>query len=145
MRLNIRRPISNQSITRGMRLIKTIVSEFFQMIPESFNFSTICIRMFNSPLNKFTLHFLHQVDFFLTYSLSKRIRLTSGKSANLFRNLHELLLINQNSICVFECILHMIFVISHRSFAMFSSDKFWNFTHWPRSIKCHHSNNILKL
>ena len=128
-----------------MRFIKTIVREFFQMFPKGLNLSSVGIRMFYRPFNKLALHFLHQVNFLFTHGLSKRIRLTTSKSTDFLRNLHKLLLINQNSISIFKSIFHMIFIIGNRLFTMFSSNKFWNFTHWPRSIKRNHGNNIFKL
>ena len=128
-----------------MRLIETIIRKFFQMLPESLNFSSVGVRMLYRSFNKLALHFLHQVDFLFTHGLSKRIRLTTSKSANFLRNLHKLLLINQNSISIFKSILHMIFIVSNWLFTVFSSNKFWNFAHWPRSIKCNHGDNIFKL
>ena len=145
MCLNIGRPISDQSIARSVRLVKTVVGELFKVIPEFFDFSTIGVRMFNGTLNKLALHFFHKFDIFLTNGFSKRIRLATGKSANFLRNLHKLLLINQNSVSVFKGIRHMIFVESNFFFSVLSGDKFWNFAHRTRSIQRHHRDNVFEL
>ena len=144
MRLQISCPISNQPITSGVRFIETIVSEFFQLSPESFRNFLSCATNFNRTLDKFRFDLFHQVNFLLTNSLSQRVSLTASKSTPFLRNLHKLLLIDQNSVSIFQRVFHSRMQISYFFFAVFTPNKTVNKLHQARTIKSHHSNNIFK-
>ena len=144
MRLQISRPIGDQTITSGVRLIETIVGELFQLSPESFRNFLSCATNFNRTLDKFRLDLFHQVNFLLTNSLSQCVGLTASKSTPFLRNLHKLLLIDQNSVSIFQRVFHSRMQISYLFFAMFTPNKTVNKLHRARTIKSHHSNNIFK-
>jgi len=101
MRFQIGRPISNQAVTSGVRLVKAVISEFLQLRPEGFRHFARGAADFDRALDKFRLNLFHQVDFFLTDGFTQRISLTASKAAPFLRNLHKLLLVNQNSVGVF--------------------------------------------
>ena len=144
MCLQISRPISNQTITSGVRLIETIVSEFFQLSPESFRNLLSCATNFNRTLDEFRLNLFHQVNFLLTNSLTQCVSLTTSKSTPFLRNLHKLLLIDQNSVSIFQRVFHSRMQISYFFLAVFTPNKAVNKLHRARTIKSHHSNNIFK-
>ena len=144
MRLQISRPIGDQTITSGVRLIETIVGEFFQLSPERFRNFLSCATNFNRTLDKFRFDLFHQVNFLLTNSLTQCVSLTTSKSTPFLRNLHKLLLIDQNSVSIFQRVFHSRMQISYFFFAVFAPNKTVNKLHWTRTIKSHHSNNIFK-
>ena len=96
--LKIGRPISYQTITRGVRLVETVVREVEQLRPESFSLLLSSTTHFLGTFNKFRLHLIHQVDFLFTHRLTQSICLTTGKATPFLRDLHELLLIDQNTV-----------------------------------------------
>src|SRR5919199_751955 len=101
MCFQIRRPVRNKSVTCRMRLVKTVVRKFFQLIPKGFGNLFGGTTNFNRPLYKLWLDLLHKVDFLFSYRFAQRVGLTTSKATPFFRDLHELLLIDQNSIGVF--------------------------------------------
>ena len=144
MCFQISRPISNQTITSGVRLIETIVGELFQLSPERFRNFLSCATNFNRTLDEFRLDLFHQVNFLLTNSLTQRVSLTTSKSTPFLRNLHKLLLIDQNSVGIFQRVFHSRMQISYFFLAVFAPNKAVNKLHRARTIKSHHSNNIFK-
>ena len=144
MCLQISRPVGDQTIASGVRLIETIVGELFQLSPEHFRNFLSCATNFNSTLDEFRLDLFHQVNFFLTNSLTQCVSLTTSKSAPFLRNLHKLLLIDQNSVGIFQRVFHSGMQVSYLFFAVFTSNKTVNKLHRTRTIKSHHSNNIFK-
>ena len=85
-----------------MGLIETVVSEIEELAPEFLGNFFGRATDFNRALNKFRLHLLHEVHFFLTYSFTERIGLATSKSTPFLGNLHELFLVNQNAISILE-------------------------------------------
>ena len=144
MRFQISRPIGDQTITSGVRLIKTIVGELFQLSPERFRNFLSCATNFNRTLDEFRLDLFHQVNFLLTNSLTQRVSLTTSKSTPFLRNLHKLLLIDQNSVSIFQRVFHSRMQISYFFLTVFTSNKAVNKLHRTWTIKSHHSNNIFK-
>ena len=144
MRLKICGPISHQTITRGVRLIETVVSEVKQLRPESFGLFLSGATHFLSTFNKLWLHLIHQVDLLFTHRLTKRICLTTSKATPFLGDLHELLLINQNTVSRFQSILETRVKISNRFFPVLTTNKRIDKLHRARTIKSHHSDNIFK-
>ena len=127
-----------------MRLIKTVVSEVEQLRPESFGLLLGGTTNFLGTLNKLGLHLVHEVDLLFTHRLTKRIRLTTGKATPFLGDLHELLLINQNTVGRLQGILETRVKIGNRFLPMLTTDKGINKLHRARTIKGHHSDNIFK-
>ena len=98
MRLEIRRPIGDQAITRRVTLIETVISEFFQRIPELLSDFLGRATDLDRALDKLWLDLFHQVNFLFTDCLTQGVSLSAGKATPLFGNLHKLLLIDQNAV-----------------------------------------------
>ena len=85
-----------------MRLIKAVISEFLQLRPESFCHFARGAANFDRALDELRLNLFHQVDFFLTDGFAQRISLAASEAAPFLGNLHKLLLVDQNTIGVFQ-------------------------------------------
>ena len=102
VRLEICRPVGDEPIARRVAFVKAVVSKLFQLRPKCLSHLTRRSTDLHRSFNKLRLNLLHQVDLFLTNSLTQGIGLPTSKAAPLLRDLHKLLLIDQNTIRVLK-------------------------------------------
>ncbi len=81
-----------------MCFVKAVVSKFFQLIPEFFHHFPIGAAVFYTAFDKVGFYYLHQGGYFLADSFSQGVSLAAAETAQVLADLHELLLINQDSI-----------------------------------------------
>ena len=137
-------PVSNEAITRGVRFVETVVREVEQLTPKLFGNFFGRATDFNRAFNKLWFYLVHEVDFFLTDSLAERIGLATGKTAPFTRNLHELLLVNHNTVSIFQGVFEAGMEVSDRLLAVFTTNEAVDELHWARAVEGHHSDNVLE-
>ncbi len=135
---------SDERVTRGVTLVKAVGREVFNTRPKLFDKITIRIRVLDSPLNKILFHLGNHFRNLLTNTLTQSISLTASKATQVFRNLHDLLLIHDNTIGFLESSFHFFMVINYALGVMLTANKVINPLHWARSIQGNHRNNIFK-
>ena len=128
-----------------MRLVKAVIGEFLQLRPKGLRHFARGAADFDRTLDELRLNLFHQVDFFLTDGFTQRISLAASKAAPFLRNLHKLLLVDQNSVGVFQRITHTLVQVGNRLFAVLAADKAIDKLHRPRTVQRHHSDDILKM
>jgi hypothetical protein len=101
MRLQVRRPVGNQAVAGCVRLIETVSRKIFELLPKVFHRLFIYTGNLLTTLNHLVVHFAHHVDILFTDCLTQSVSLTTSEPTNFFRNLHDLLLVDQNAIGVF--------------------------------------------
>lgn len=144
MSFQVGRPVSDEAITRGVRFVKTVVREVEQLTPKLFGNFFGRATDFNRAFNKLWFYLVHEVDFFLTNGFAERIGLATGKTAPFTRNLHELLLINHNTVSIFEGVFEAGMEVSDRLLAVFAANEAVDELHWARAVEGHHSDNVLE-
>ena len=106
-----------------MTLVKAVVGEVFQLRPELLHQLSLHADSLDRPIDKLRLDLRHQVGFLLSHSLTQSIRLTAGKATDCLRDIHELLLIDQYTIGLFQLILHGWVWIGNRLSTVLASDE----------------------
>ena len=153
MRLQITCLVGNVGITDGMRLVERIRSKGFPVAPD-FLCNLCCGRLirtmfhkgriFQAPIQKLNVEFLHRFQLFLSHCLAQRVGLSARKTAEQTRQKHYLFLINGNSIGVFEILFHQRMIVSNLLFTVFTLDKGGNIRHRPRTVKRVHCDKVFK-
>ena len=128
-----------------MRLVETVISELLQLRPEGFRHFARGAADFDRALDELRLNLFHQVDFFLTDGFAQRISLTSSKAAPFLRNLHKLLLVNQNSVGIFQRIAHTFVQVGNRLFAVLAANKAIDKLHRPRAVQRYHGDDVFEM
>ena len=126
-----------------MSLVKAVVSEVEKLAPEGFSDFFGSATDFDGTLNKLRFHLLHHVNFLLTDCLTESISLTTGKTTPFLRNLHELLLVDHNTVSRLEGVLKAWMEVSNWLFPVFAANEGVDKLHWAWAIKRHHSDHIL--
>ncbi len=91
-----------------------------------------------SALHEFTFQVVHLVDELLAHGLAQRIALAAGEVGEQTAQKHDLLLIDRDTVCVFQILLHHRYIIYDRAFAVFSVDEVGDIVHRSRTIQCVH-------
>ena len=97
-----------------------------------------------SLLDELRFHLVNDGFHLLTHRLTKGITLTTCKVRQLATQEHYLLLIDSDSVGVFEVLLHTRDVVLHQRRVMFTPDKVWDIIHWPRTIERIHGDEVFK-
>ncbi|MNR19180.1 hypothetical protein D3C85_1359540 [compost metagenome] len=98
VRLQIRRPVRNQAIASGVRLVETVIRKLFQLVPELFGNLFLGTTRLDSTFHEINLYLTHQINLLFTYCFTQSISLSTGKPGPLLGDLHKLLLVHQNTV-----------------------------------------------
>ncbi|MNW53614.1 hypothetical protein D3C74_311790 [compost metagenome] len=78
------------------------------------------------------------------YRASQQVRFTEREARHLRGNLHDLLLIYDNTIRILQKRLQILMRIFHCNLPMLPGNKFWNKFHRTRTIQRQYRNDILE-
>ena len=84
------------------------------------------------------------VDEFFSHRFSKRIAFSTREIGYFARKEHHLLLINRNTICLLQVLLHTRQIISNRLLTLLSLNKLRNVLHRAWTIQRIHCNQVFK-
>ena len=135
--------IGNPRIAGSMRLIEGVGSKFFPVCPDLFQNLRI-MTVFLTSLDKLRLHMIQLVAQLLTHRLTQGIRFTTGKVGKQTRQQHHLLLIDSNTVCIFQILLHDGNIVLDRLTSLLTVDKVGDIIHRSRTVKGIHGNQILE-
>ena len=97
-----------------------------------------------SSIDELRLELVQLVLLLLTHRLTQGITLASGEVSQQTRQQHHLLLIDRNSVGVFQVFFHHRDVVFNRLPTQFSIDEIGNIIHRTWSIEGIHGNEVLK-
>ena len=89
--------------------------------------------------------FFHNGKLLLTHGTSKQIRSTHAEAGKVSNNLHNLLLIHDNTVGVFQDWLHFFTIIFYLLRIFLSCYIVRNKVHGTRTIECHSGNNVIQI
>src|SRR5690606_10405871 len=96
----------------------------------------------NGAFTNVTLKSCHSLRKCLTHSAALGIALPARKTTHAFANLHDLLLVANNTVGIFQCLLPGGVKIVRVFLALLSSNKIFYPLHWTRSVERVHSNKV---
>src|SRR3989344_3074986 len=100
--------------------------------------------MFNSSFYELGFHFSKNLGNFLTDTFSNSVRLTTTKASQVLTDLHDLLLVNDNSVGIGQGVFHDRMHVADLAPAVLTSNKVINPLHRSGTIKGDHGDNIVK-
>ena len=118
-----------------MRFIECIFCKFFELFPQFFGLFTIQRLFFFASLIEFTFQFIQHLDDFFTHCLAHIIRLSACEPGQGARQLHNLFLVYNNTICFFQNRFGPRMYIFNFFFAVHTRNKLRNKRDWPRPIQ----------
>src|SRR5659263_36918 len=126
-----------------MRLVESILSKRFPVGPYPDNF---CLfkSIFLTTFEEKGFHFIHQRLLLFPHGFSQGVSLSLCKTCKLLGEKHYLFLIDCNTVCITEIILHSWNRIVYFFCAMFPSYEFWYVFHRTRPVQGIHGYKILK-
>ncbi|OQA03330.1 MAG: hypothetical protein BWY68_00765 [bacterium ADurb.Bin400] len=143
MSLKIGCLISNQGITCSVRFVEGILGEVFHCLVQVFSNLLINI-VFYASFNKFFTHLFHQCGDLFTHGFTQGISLATGKASHIFGHLHDLFLVDDNAISIFERCPCLLVNISNWLLPMFTGNEFIDPLHWTRAIERDHGDNVFE-
>ena len=126
-----------------MRFIKTVTckrNHYFKNIVGMF----FCEPLLYGAFFKFLFLSHKDFKFFLSHGTAEHIGTTKRKAGNLLGNLHNLFLINHDSVSFLKDTFKARIWIFNFSRVFFTFNKVWNICHWTRTVKCVHGNKVVK-
>ena len=138
-----RRPIRNQRIISRVTFVKSVFCKRFHTLE---NVIGVVLRnaVGSAAFQKQGLHLRHVVGFFLRHRFHQRLGLAAGKARQNLRRLHDLLLIQQHSIGVFENRFEFGMRIGDFA-AVTTADIFRDFVHRAGTIQRNLRDDVLEI
>ena len=144
--------IGKECIAYRMRLVKGIFCKINHLIIDAIRHSlgdslgkTSENTLLRISVNKVFSFFFHNGKLLLTHGTSKQIRSTHAEAGEVPNNLHNLLLIHDNTIGVFQDWLHFFTIIFYLLRIFLSCYIVRNKVHGTRTIECHSGNNVIQI
>lgn len=130
MRFQVSGLVRHVSIARRVGLVERIRGERLPVSPDFFAHRAV-VPVSHSPVEKIALHLVQHVLFLFPHRLSQRIGLPFGKSGQLLREQHHLLLVNRDAVGILEVFLHIRQIVGDRFPAVLTRDEVRDIFHRP--------------
>ena len=126
-----------------MRLVEGIEGKGLPVLPyflqNRFRVPALC-----TARGKLGLHLVENCLNFFTHGLAQHVGFALGESGQFLRELHNLLLIDRDSVGFLEKLLHSRNVVGDGFGTVLSANEAWDVLHWARTVERVHGNQISK-
>ena len=126
-----------------MRLIEGIRSKIFPVAPYLLQDGRV-VSILLATLDELGLHGIYDFYLFLTHGLTQGITLTTGEVGQLSRKKHHLLLVNGDSVGIFQIFLHTGDGIGNLFPSVLTVDELRNILHRPWTIEGIHGYQVFE-
>ena len=142
IRLQISGLIAHQPIGSGVRLVKTVICELIEQVPD-LGCLTLLDLIFLRPRKELRLLRIHRFLDFLTHSPAQHICAAEGVSRHLSGNLHHLFLIDDDALRLIKDRIDQRMNALPLLALVLDVAVFRNVFHRPRTIERNERNNVL--
>ena len=133
--------VCNNRVGCSVTFVKSVTCKWNHDIKNIF--CVFCVKsVFNSTIYEVYFFCIHNFFFLFSHSTTEHIRTTKRISCNSLSNLHNLFLVNHNSVSFFENIFKTRVWITNCFWMPLSFDVLRNIIHRSWTIKCVQSNQL---
>ncbi|OQC73739.1 MAG: hypothetical protein BWX45_00320 [Deltaproteobacteria bacterium ADurb.Bin002] len=141
MRLEIGGLIRDHRISGAVRFVKAVRGKFLHLLPDVFRLVFIDVLLFRA-FQKAGFLLLHGRNLLFPHHLAQRIGLGHRIAADSVGNLHDLFLIQNNSVGFLQDRLQLGKLIGNLLLAVLAGDKIGNHLHRPRPVSGDQGDNV---
>ena len=143
MRFQVRRLVTDPGIAGCVRLVERIFRERPPVLPDLVE-QRILMSAGTTTLHELEIQLLHVLDLLLAHGLSELVGLTLGKSGQLLRQQHHLLLIDRDAVGVLQVLFHLRCVVGDGLDALLAVYEVGNIIHRPRPVERIHCDQVFE-
>ena len=126
-----------------MRLVERIRGKFLPFAPNLLQ-RCFVVTVFLASFDKLGLHCVNNLLLLLSHRFAQRITFSTREVCQLTREQHHLLLIDRNTVRIFQVFLHTRNVVFDFLLSVFSGNEVWNLLHRAWTIERIHRNQVFE-